>query len=83
MNITTLFQICVTNAIHFLFFIFGLKWRRTMEKSFVEFDVFGWREMIKNCLAIYYKHDLMFFFLLNIITLCNSKIVIFSRKLSK
>jgi hypothetical protein len=53
MNITTLFQICVTNAIHFFFF--GLKWRRTMEKSFIEFDVSGWREMIKNCLAIYYK----------------------------
>jgi len=47
---------------YFLFFIFGLKWRRTMEKSFVEFDDFGWLEMIKNCLAIYYKHDLMFFF---------------------
>jgi len=47
---------------YFLFFIFGLKWRRTMEKSFVEFDDFGWLEMIKNCLAIYFIHDLMFFF---------------------
>ena len=40
----------------FIFFV-GLKWRRTVEKSFVEFDVFGWLEMIKNYLAISYKHD--------------------------
>jgi hypothetical protein len=54
-----------------------------MEKSFVEFDVSGWREMIKNCLAIYYKLTWFnVFFLLNIMRLCNSKIVIFSRKLS-
>jgi len=52
-----LFQICVINAIYFLFFFVGLKWRRTVEKSFVEFDVFGWLEMIKNYLAISYKHD--------------------------
>jgi hypothetical protein len=51
MNITTLFQICVT-----IIFV-GLKWRRTMEKSFVEFDFFCWLKMIKNCLAISYKHD--------------------------
>jgi len=52
-----------------------------MEKSFVEFDFFSWLEMIKNCLAISYKHDFSGFFK-NVMIFCNSKIVIFSRKLS-
>jgi hypothetical protein len=54
-----------------------------MGKSLVEFDFFGWLEMIKNCLAISYKHDFSgFFFKRNVTTLCNSKLVIFLRKLS-
>jgi hypothetical protein len=28
-----------------------------MGKSLVEFDFFGWLEMIKKCLAISYKYD--------------------------
>ena len=33
-----------------------------MGKSLVEFDFFGWLEMIKKCLAISYKHDFSGFF---------------------
>jgi hypothetical protein len=50
----------------------GLEWWRTLEK----FDIFGCLEMIKKCLAIYYKHDFSSIFV-NIVILSNDKIVVF------